>query len=522
LIPTEQLFNEDYKVVEGNNRHEALLRVMESLLSRNGNILALDKIKDLASDWNNKHCFPPLNDNEFQKQWKCAAKFVSNGNKGKDSTKGSKSKYTGYIISAATESIINRHTFLTLEESKEILYYDSGVYVQGGEVIIEKSAENLFGYRLANRHLAEIKGHIMRRTYHKHSELDSDVNIINLKNGLYNIPTGEFKQHTPDHLSVSQKPILYNQAAKAKLFGTYLSQVLYPLEIRTAVEVMAYTLYRENPFEIISKLFGYGANGKSVFTGLLTAIHGVKGTSNVPLSSMLKDEFALSDLEDKCVNIDTELSAANIRDTAILKKLTGRQPTRIQRKHQRAYDTLMYAKLFFSANKIPETEDNSDAYFRRVIIISFPNRFEDGRGADPNLLKKLTTEEEMSGILNILLPALRRLLKKGIFVIEKTIEQRREKHELAVDPIGCFVREAVSEDSVESDRTTKESLYRAYKCFCNKHSLAIESKENLGKILKNKHNFQDGRESTGERRTVWKGLKLCATYNLEEEQQMIL
>jgi phage/plasmid-associated DNA primase len=103
-----------------------------------------------------------------------------------------------------------------------------------------------------------------------------------------------------------------------------------------------------------------------------------------------------------------------------LKKLTGRQPVRIERKNQRAYDALLFAKLIFSANKIPETQDESDAYFRREIIISFPNRFEDGKGADPNLLRKLTTEEELSGIFNVLMPTLRRVLNKSIFVREKT------------------------------------------------------------------------------------------------------
>ena len=228
----------------------------------------------------------------------------------------------------------------------------------------------------------------MRQTYHKREELDSDINIINLKNGLYNIQTGEFKEHSPKYFSITQKPIVYNPVAIPKLYGKYLQQVLYPTEIRTAIELMAYTLHKDNPFEIITKLFGYGANGKSVFTGLLTALHGTKNVSNVPLSSMLKNRFALSDLENKYINIDTELSSATIHDTAVLKKLTGKQPIRIERKNQRAYDTTLYAKLFFSANKIPETEDVSDAYFRREIIISFPNRFEDGRGADPNLLKK--------------------------------------------------------------------------------------------------------------------------------------
>ena len=47
---------------------------------------------------------------------------------------------------------------------------------------------------------------------------------------------------------------------------------------------------------------------------------------------MLEDKFALSDLEGKSVNIDTELTNTTIRDTSVLKKLTGRQPTRIQKK----------------------------------------------------------------------------------------------------------------------------------------------------------------------------------------------
>jgi putative DNA primase/helicase len=222
---------------------------------------------------------------------------------------------------------------------------------------------------------------------------------------------------------------------------------LYPAEIRTAIELMAYTFCKDNKYEIVTILFGYGANGNSVFTGLLTALHGPRSVSNVPLSSMLINTFALSDLENKDINIDSELSSATIQDSAILKKLTGRQPIRIEREHQRAYDTILHTKLFFSANKIPQTVDDSDAYYRRNIVISFPNRFE-GETDDPDLLAKLTTEEELSGIFNILMIALQRLLKNNsIYVNEKTIQTRREKYEMAANPIGSFIEHAVAKDS---------------------------------------------------------------------------
>jgi len=419
-----------------------------------------------------------------------------------------------------TEAILKGYRFITIvpPESGEILYYDNGVYVKGGEVIINQTAEDLYGYELANRHLAEIKGHIIRRTYRNRKELDADINIINLKNGLYNIVTGKLRMHTPEYISITQMPIKYNPNVKPKLFGLYLQQVLYPTEIRTAIELMAYTLYRDNPYEIIVKLFGYGANGKGVFTGILTALVGYENVSNVPLSAMLKNHFALSDLENKYINIDNELPSTTIYDTTVLKKLTGRQPIRIERKNKDAYDVRLYAKLIFSTNKIPETADESDAYFRREVIIGFPNRFE-GKADDSNLIRKLTTEEELAGIFNILVRALRRVLDRGIFVREKTIEERREKHQLAVNPIGCFLQVAIAPDSVV-DRTTKDDLYEAYKRFCSIHNLAVESKINFGRIIKSL-GYQEYREPSGKRRTMWEGIKLAEEYCLDAGQQQL-
>jgi hypothetical protein len=75
-IPITKLFESDFTILEGHNRHEGLLRVMESLVSRNKNVLSEEKIKQLASEWNQEHCNPPLDDKEFEKQWDCAKDFI--------------------------------------------------------------------------------------------------------------------------------------------------------------------------------------------------------------------------------------------------------------------------------------------------------------------------------------------------------------------------------------------------------------------------------------------------------------
>ena len=76
-IPIQDLFKSEFTIYEGHNRHEALMRAMESLIVRNSGILSIEEIKSLSRQWNNQHCAPPLDDKEFEKQWKCAIDFVS-------------------------------------------------------------------------------------------------------------------------------------------------------------------------------------------------------------------------------------------------------------------------------------------------------------------------------------------------------------------------------------------------------------------------------------------------------------
>ena len=46
---------------------------------------------------------------------------------------------------------------------------------------------------------------------------------------------------------------------------------------------MAYTFLNDCPFEYFFVLVGEGSNGKSVFTGILKALHSASNISNVPI-----------------------------------------------------------------------------------------------------------------------------------------------------------------------------------------------------------------------------------------------
>jgi hypothetical protein len=88
LVPIEDLFKPDTKIYQGHNRHEALLRAMESLIVRNRSILSICKIQELAREWNNTHCEPPLDDHEFDRQWNDANRFIERIDKSKNRKDG--------------------------------------------------------------------------------------------------------------------------------------------------------------------------------------------------------------------------------------------------------------------------------------------------------------------------------------------------------------------------------------------------------------------------------------------------
>jgi phage/plasmid-associated DNA primase len=75
-------------------------------------------------------------------------------------------------------------------------------------------------------------------------------------------------------------------------------------------------------------------------------------------------------------NVDADVSYDTIfSNTGVLKKLIGNDLHTGESKYKKPFKSRNYVKLFFSCNKIPETEDDTDAFFRRIFIINFTQQF---------------------------------------------------------------------------------------------------------------------------------------------------
>ena len=537
LIPIHELFKKDFVIKEGNNRHLALLRIMMSLIQRFKEIKTLEEIKKDTGYWNNEHCDPPLNDNSFQRQWKEAlkkcnislnsdqieVKFYQEVYK-QSNDKEIKSiqplSINDQVIKRTVELIKSKYIFVTIEETDEILCYFEGVYIQNGDITINKAAQKILGYSLRKRQLEEIKGHIRRQTYHKKKDFDENLTIVNMKNGLYNIVKDQLEKHTPRYLSLIQLPIKFVKGSHPKLFFKFLGEVVDKKDFRTLLEYLAYTFWRDNFDEKFLVLTGSGFNGKSVLTHVISQIHGLRNTANVSIEFLMKDKFALAELENKNINIDTELSKIpTSADIAVLKKITGREPLRVQRKFGQPYEVIMPVKLIFNTNHHIDLDYSSDAFYRRIIDIHFPHSFE--KSNDPNLQLKLTTEEELAGLFNVLMAVLRRLLKGKKIFVKETILEKRNTYDLKHNSIEQFLTESLSPQSCETDEVVKDELYAEYVAFCTRNRIIPENKREFFREsivllpILGYSNIKSLRQTTGKRYYIIRGIRLERNDGLE-------
>ena len=120
LVPIQDLFKSDFTIFEGHNRHEALMRAMESLLARNSGILSQDQIKSLARQWNSQHCSPPLDDKEFEKQWKCATDFIGKKSNNTSQDEGDNDDLTGIQTSIVEK--LSSHIYSIISSNPPVMY----------------------------------------------------------------------------------------------------------------------------------------------------------------------------------------------------------------------------------------------------------------------------------------------------------------------------------------------------------------------------------------------------------------
>ena len=218
-------------------------------------------------------------------------------------------------------------------------------------------------------------------------------------------------------------------------------------------------------------------------------------------------------------NIDADLSSEALKSTSAIKKLTGGDPIYAEFKFKPGFDFINHAKPLYSANDIPVTPDQTDAFYRRPIIINFVNQFLDD--VDYGLLEKLTTDEELSGLLNIILKRLPRVLKEGIVkVTADTIAKNYEKYTIGSDQVKAFIE--MCTETYNQSMITKPNLHEAYQRFCKHFKRNAESLQTFNRSAKEHGLISVQVDKLPGRPRCWEGIRLTHFAPTQDESQTTL
>tara|TARA_R100000750_G_scaffold43468_1_gene28817 strand:- start:52 stop:654 length:603 start_codon:yes stop_codon:yes gene_type:complete len=126
--------------------------------------------------------------------------------------------------------------------------------------------------------------------------------------------------------------------------------------------------------------------------------------------------------------------------TSILKKLSGGDLIGFEYKNKDPFEEINYAKILIATNNLPTTTDKTIGFYRRWMIIDFPNQFSE----QVNILDSIPEEEYEALALKCTF-ILRDLLENRKFTNEGSIEDRVKRYEDHSDPLEKFMEEFTEE-----------------------------------------------------------------------------
>jgi putative DNA primase/helicase len=324
-----------------------------------------------------------------------------------------------------------------------------------------------------------------------------DTVRINLTNGTFEIRTDCQELRTPDAADflTHQLPFAYDPKATAPLFQKFLDEVQPDADCQKLLaEYIGYVFVPSAKLKLEKTLllYGSGANGKSVFFEIITALLGPENVSHNSLQSLTDEKgYNRPDLATKLVNYASEISGK--LETNIFKQLVSGEPIEARLPYGQPFILKNYAKLIFNCNELPTDVEHTPAYFRRFLIVPFGVTIPEHQ-QDKQLAAKII-QAELSGVFNWVLAGLHRLLEQGRFTDCQAVAQQIDAYKRQSDSVRLFLDEQGYKADLERYTPLKD-LYRDYKGYCCEDGYRAVNNRNFQKRL-NANGVQTERKSFG-------------------------
>lgn len=272
-------------------------------------------------------------------------------------------------------------------------------------------------------------------------DVDPDPNVVNVRNGLVDLDTGELKPHDPVYFSTNQLAEITYQSDKlvsdiAPRWLRFVKEITEGDDGKAALlqEMAGYCFTRSVAFQRAFILFGSGANGKSTFVDILAKILGRRNSSSLTLKD-LHEQFGPAKLFGKTLNVVEEINNNYVESDYIKKVITGAEITADRKFIQDPLVFRPYAKFVFAVNSLPKINDTSMGLYRRFTIIEFGARF--SPNSEPHLHDKLWAERD--GVFLWAMEGWKRLRAQGVFTMTEAVLAASEHFKESNSPLVEFM-----------------------------------------------------------------------------------
>lgn len=321
--------------------------------------------------------------------------------------------------------ISNEKRYISLPSEKGLRVYHNGIYIQENETPRSKKLINEVYRALGGRlykvsHFKEVETHLLKDTTVL-SECDPN-GFLCVNNGILNLDTFELTPHTPDKIFLTKVPVFFDKDnAKCPQILEWLNEVLDgdDAQVNLFLECVGYTLLQTSELQKIIILEGTTKTGKSTAAKLITRLLGKDNVSYVSLHALDNENnrFSRVQLHGNIANISTEMSQKQLKGDGYVKAIVAGDPIVAEHKGVNLFTFTPNATLWVMTNKIPRSYDKTSAWYERLLIIRFDKQFlpHTDTPPDTNILAKIATPSELSGLLTLSLLLGKKALARGCF-----------------------------------------------------------------------------------------------------------
>jgi P4 family phage/plasmid primase-like protien len=342
-------------------------------------------------------------------------------------------------------------------------------------------------------------------------KLDSNINLVGFKNGVYDLEKEEFREGRPDDYITMCTNHNYVKWSEKNPLNSYIfkffEQVYPNKEVREYFLSVLSTCVSGNTKE--EKFFimtGSGSNGKSLTNDLMkmslgdyymscdiSLITRKRGQSNQASPERVR-------MKGRRCGVFQEADDGEKMNVGILKEITGGDTMLIRDLFKGANDMIEFKpqmKYFLTANQLPEVTSNDDGTWRRICVIDFVSKFvnnpkkQNEFQIDTSLKQKI--ESWAPTFISYLIHRFITIYKKNGLIEPQEVKLSTQQYKKENDFMTDYFINNIIITNERKDKVRVGELFEHFKGWCkdNSYTKKMPTRPELVKNIANQLGIKD-------------------------------